>query len=155
MFINSSYQEVVNMINESLPAVRDISALAQDLYRNPIRDSVGHELYDGLHDIVIDGVVKETADIRRARFSHETSDPKELKEIYLLEAKIDELGERLGFCDIGSYDSIHLLRMFSKNDSKMKTALDSFDPKSINTIEDYHHFIERTMGGYVDGIIQQ
>lgn len=132
-----------------------ISSITDFLYRNSSKRIVGPELYGGIHDIVIDGRVEETADSRRRRFDIETSDPEERKYIYALEAKIEELGERLGFTEIGTYDSIHLIRMFSRNDKSLRSMLDNFDPKSINTIEDYQKFIESAIGGYANGIIRE
>jgi len=126
----------------------DIASVTESLYARP-------DSYKGIHDIVIAGKVIETAEVRCKRFEKETTNPAELSSTYALEAKIEELGERLGFEEIGSYDSIHLLRIFSSTDENLRRTLDNFDPKSIKTIDDYHKFIEKAIGGYANGIIRK
>jgi hypothetical protein len=114
---------------------------------------VGNELYEAVGDIVIDGAVVQRAWTRRHRLAKELKDPDKLREAFRLEARVQTLGRRVGFTEIGTYDGIHFVRMLAENNPELTLALQTADFETLPDREAFSAFINSMLGKYFGTII--
>jgi len=119
-----------------------------------IRALVGDERYFGVQDIVIAKRVVATALERRRQIAKDSDDPNQLPEVFLLEKSMQEVGRRIPFTELGSYDSIHLFWLMSDSKPQMHEALVGYDFGGIRDMDDYGRFVDAMFALYFGNSIE-